>query len=130
MNTKIFVYKGWIGIQSSEKVEGLIAKPGNGNIGVVVNTAHCEITPEAKNAFKSAGKEGGSFAPYMLTTHAGAGKDHGKSSFGWLGGYLNAGKTSQIKLGRDCDKDVLNDMIEVKDMEIPRAFKEFVDEQK
>lgn len=129
VKTKIFTYKGWIGIQSSENSEGLIAKPGGGNMGVVLSTSACEITPEAKAVFKNAGREGGSFASFMLTEHAGAPSEHGKSSIGWLGGYLNAAPFSAVKLGRDCNKSVLEDMTEVADMEIPIEFMDFIDKQ-
>lgn len=130
MKTKIFTYNGWVGIESSEQAEGMIAKPGGGNLGVVLRADACEITPEAKKVFKDARREGGSFAPFMLTTHAGnATKEHGKSSFGWLGGYLNASKFDEVLLGRDCDKNVLDDMVEVPSMEIPQNFIEFVNEQ-
>jgi hypothetical protein len=129
MKTKIFTYKGWLGVESSEKAEGIIAKPEGGNLGVVVKTDCCEITPEAKQVFKNAGREGGSFAPFMLTTHVGQGTAHGKSSFGWLGGYLNADEFANIKLGRDCDKKAIDDMIEVSNMTIPEEFKKFVDQE-
>jgi hypothetical protein len=89
------------------------------------------LLDQAKQAFKSASREGGSFAPYMLTKHADTenNKDHGKSSIGWLGGFLNACPLGQIKLGRDCEKEVLDDMVEVKELEIPQSFKDFVDKQ-
>ncbi len=129
MKTKIFTYKGWLGIESSDQAEGLIAKPGNGNLGVVLRSDCCEITPEAKAVFNNAKREGGSFAPFMLTTHAGGGIMHGKSSFGWMGGYFNADEFANVKIGRECDKKVVDDMIEVKDMEIPVEFKKFVDKE-
>lgn len=130
MKTKIFMYKGWIGVQSSPDSDGLIAKPGGGNLGVVIRTDACEITPEAKKVFKDCRREGGSFAPFMLTKHEGqATGAHGRSSFGWLGGYLNAAPISEVKIGRDCDKEALSDMVEVENMEIPEDFKTFIDEQ-
>jgi len=127
--TKIFAYRGWLGIQSQPKAEGLIAKPGGDNLGVVVRTDCCDITPDAKQAFASAGREGGSFAPFMLTKHEGPGTEHGKSSIGWLGGYTQACKTGEVVLGRDCNKEVLADMVLVEDMALPKSFVEFVDEQ-
>ena len=47
MKTTIFAYKGIIGIQSSPDAEGLIAKPGNGNLGCVIDAASVEIQKEA-----------------------------------------------------------------------------------
>src|SRR3990172_5763158 len=43
--TKIFAYRGWLGIQSQPKAEGLIAKPGGDNLGVVLRTDCCDLTP-------------------------------------------------------------------------------------
>lgn len=130
MKTKIFAYKNYLGIESSEDAEGMIAKPGNGNIGVVVMTGSCEITPEAKGMLKNAKREGGSFAPFMLTKHADPDAGFGKSSFGWLGSYIAGAPASEVLVGRDCNKEVLDDMIEVKDMVLPEGFIQFVDSEK
>lgn len=129
MKTRIFTYKGWLGIESSPEAEGLVAKPGNGNMGCVLRTDCVEITPEAKQVFNNAKREGGSFAPFMLTTHKGAGVEHGKSSVGWLGGYLQACEFADVLIGRDCDKKAVEYMIEVADMEIPSEFKQLVDKE-
>lgn len=130
MKTRIFAYKDWIGVESSEKCDGIIAKPGGGNIGVVVNTEFCEITPEAKRVFQGAHREGGSFAPFALTTHSDPHNPaHGKSSFGWIGGYLNASHFLEVAIGRDCDLSALDDITVVETLEIPEEFKEFVNQQ-
>lgn len=129
--TKIFLYKGVFGIESSAKSEGIIARPVNGNLGVVVNTAGCDITPEAKKVLENASREGGSFAPFMLTKHSGPGTEHGKSSFGWLGGYMQACSPNEVQLGRDCSKEVLADMVtmDVNDMMLPKSFVEYVNKK-
>lgn len=127
MNTQIFVYKGMLGILSPENAKGIIARPGSGSMGFVVNTANIDISKEAKDAFNNAGREGGSFSDFMLTSHVGGAVEvHGKSSIGWLGGSRTAARVRDLKLGRDCDKSVLNDMNEV-EVEIPADFKKYID---
>lgn len=37
---------------------------------------------------------------------------------------------SEVLVGRDCNKEVLDDMIEVKDMVLPEGFIQFVDSEK
>jgi len=51
MKTKVFAYKGKIGIQSDYKAEGLLNDPSQpGQLGFVVEAKHVDISPEAYEA--------------------------------------------------------------------------------
>lgn len=130
--TKIFVYNGFLGIESGFDVDGLIADPQSqpGSLGFVIKTDCIEITTEAKDAFKRAKRDGGSFATTMLTEHDPSIVDkHGKSSFGFLGGPLFMQKVSELEIGRTCTLSSLDDMILNDAMEIPDGFKVAVDKE-
>lgn len=128
MKTQIFAYKGNLAA-TTDLVEGkFINDPkAAGQLGCVISTSEVQITKEAKELIKNARREGGSFAPLMLTKHAGSAVDvHGKSSVGLMGaGKHHFGK--DFTLGRDCDKSVLEDCEEV-EIEVPADYKEFIDE--
>jgi hypothetical protein len=99
-----------------------------GQLGCVISTSEIQITKEAKEIISNAKREGGSFAELMLTKHEGIGADeHGKSSIGIFGfGKVLLGK--DFKIGRDCDKSVLDDCEEV-EIEVPQDFKDFIDKE-
>lgn len=122
--TKIFAYKGILGMVTHPGAAGVIAKPEKGNLGVVIEAKHCDITPEAKQMFQHARREGGSFAAIQLT-----GGDN--PCIGWLGGYQMACEARDIEIGRDCDKSTLDKMnlVEVPNMTFPKSFIEYVDKQ-
>lgn len=123
--TKIFAYKGILGMISAPGCPGIIAAPGKGgSLGIVIEAKHCDITPEAKAMFGHARRESGSFAGIQLT-----GGDN--PCIGWIGGYNLACKQIEIEIGRDCDKSTLDKMnlVEVPDMTFPKSFVEYVDKQ-
>jgi hypothetical protein len=131
MKTKIFAYKDYVGVDanmSEGKFINDIKSPGQ--LGIVVSINEIEISKEAKDIIRSAGREGGSFAPLMLTKHKDAGLEHGDASIGVMGfGKIVVGKKGEINIGRTCDKDVL-DMIPDSVVEPPEDFKEFIDSKK
>ena len=51
MKTKVFAYKGYVGILSSPEAD-LVAKPGNGNIGCVADAANVEFSQDAIDMLK------------------------------------------------------------------------------
>jgi len=123
MRTKIFSYKGVIGAETHLKKGKFINNPlSKGQLGCVIHTKEIDITKEAKDLIRNAPREGGSFAPIMLTRHA----DGSGSSIGIMGFWKHAFAGEDLCIGRDCDISVLDDCTEV-DMEVPADFKEFVD---
>lgn len=132
MKTQIFAYKGHLGATTDQENGIFINDPKSpGQLGVVVPTSEVQISGDAKQLIKNAKREGGSFAPLMLTKHAGEGTGmFGPSSIGLMGfwkHYLGSGP--EIKIGIDCDVKVLEDCEEIQ-IEAPEDFKAFIDSNK
>ena len=120
MKTKIFAYKGIVGIESNPDAEGLLAKPGGGNIGCVLNAASAEISQEALDVLKSIprGRDGlGDIDVFKA--------DDGRVIIGWLGGYKKV-VTKDSETSRDYNPSLLQ---ATENVEVPEDFKEFVDTQ-
>jgi hypothetical protein len=118
--TKVFIYKGIVGIQSEETSDALIAKPVGGNLGCVCDASKVKISKEALDALKTIPKG-----------HDGLGEiDVFKSGdmivFSWLGGYLKAFKPNEIETSRDYNPNLLTHS---EDVDIPKEFIDFVDSQ-
>jgi hypothetical protein len=118
--TKIFAYKGYVGIQSGPKVQGLIAKPGNGNIGVTVDAASTDVSQEAIDLLKQVKKVSGSFGDIMIFKTNG-----GPICIAWLGSYLNAFKPADVEGDRDYNPSLL--VAATEPIEIPEEFKAMID---
>ena len=118
MKTKVFIYKGVIGIQSSPAATGIITKAGLGNLGCVFDAAHIEISEEALIALKSLPKEKGTFGEIEVF------KSGDKVVFGWLGGYRRAFIPSKMGTSINYNPSLLKSH---KDIEIPKDFKDYVD---
>jgi hypothetical protein len=121
MRTKVFFYKGYVGIQSSMEADGIIAKPGNGNIGFVINADHVDVSPEALDALKKVKKVGGSFGSLMIFQ-----ANDDVRCFSWLGGPLNAFRPEDVEGDRDYTPSILKP---TDDVVVPEEFKQFVDSQ-
>jgi len=123
MRTQIFAYRGVIGALTDLNEGKFINDPkSEGQLGCVIHTSEIDITKEAKELIKNAPREGGSFAPIMLTKHA----DGSGSSIGLMGFWKHAFAGEDLCIGRDCKTEVLEDCTEV-EMEVPVDFKQFVD---
>ena len=121
---KIFSYKGHVGCFIYLSGKFINDPTGGGQLGCIVHTNETTITKEAKEIIQNASRQGGSFSALMLTKHAdGSGSSIGVMGFG--GVYL--GKGSDITIGRDCDKSVLDDCI-ISTEPVPQDFIEFIDE--
>lgn len=119
---KIFAYKGHVGALIDMDGKFINNPKGGGQLGCVVDVTETTITKEAKEILKGVGREGGSFAPLMLTEHHDGGASIGVMGFGAV--YL--GKQSDIKIGRTCDKSAL-DRCTLTEEEAPADFKEAID---
>ncbi len=119
---QIFAYKGNLGATTdieNGKFINDIQSPGQ--LGCVIHTSEIQITKEAKAIIKNARREGGSFAGLMLTKHS----DNSGSSIGLMVfGKHHYG--TDVTIGRDCEKSVLDDCEEI-DMEAPEDYKQFID---
>jgi len=120
MRTKIFAYKGIVGIQSGPDAENMVAKPENGNLGCVLEAQGIDISPEALELLKSIprGRDG---LGEVDVFQAGD-----KIIFGWLGGYMKAILPEQCETSRDYNPSLLNS---TEGVEAPEDFRKFVDEQ-
>ncbi|MFA5207415.1 MAG: hypothetical protein WC428_02045 [Candidatus Paceibacterota bacterium] len=123
MRTKIFTYKGVIGAETDlDNGKFLNSPKDGGQLGCVIDTKEIDITKEAKELIKSAPKEGGSFAPIMLTKHS----DGSGSSVGLMGFWKHLFAGDELCIGRTCETSVLDDCNEI-EIEIPEEFKKVVD---
>jgi len=123
MRTKIFAYKGVIGAETDIDNGDFLNNPkAGGQLGCVIHTKEVDITKEAKRLIKSARREGGSFAPIMLTKHS----DGSGSSIGLMGFYKHLFYDEDLCIGRTCDTSVLEDCNET-EIEIPVEFMSIVD---
>jgi hypothetical protein len=123
MRTKIFTYRGVIGAETDLDSGVFINNPkGGGQLGCVISTTEIDITKEAKEIIKNSPREGGSFAPIMLTRHS----DGSGSSIGLMGFWKHLFIGEDLCIGRTCDTSILDDCTEV-EMEVPEDFKSVVD---
>lgn len=95
----------------------------DGQMGVVIALNEISITADAKDLLMQCDRDGGSFAPIMITRHEGEGVDaHGKGSIGMMGFGCHLFDTTEPLLSRDCDVTLLDDVEVDNDIEIPQGF--------
>jgi hypothetical protein len=125
MKAQIFAYKGNLGATTDPENGKFLNNPlDEGQLGCVISTKEATITAEAKELFKKARREGGSFAEIMLTRH----NNGSGSSIGLLG--LRKHHFGQdFCISRDCDLSVLDD-IEVVETEAPEDYRQFIDNKR
>ena len=119
MKTTIFAYKGIIGIQSSPDAEGLIAKPGNGNLGCVIDAASVEIQKEALDLLLKIRKghdDLGDFDVFQA--------DDKKIIISWLGGYLKVFIPNKTETSRDYNPKLL---VATDGVVAPKEFIDYID---
>ena len=117
--TKVFIYKGVVGIQSEETSDALLAKPGNGNLGCVCDASKVKISKDALDALKAIPKGNDGLGEIEVFK-----ANDGMVIFGWLGGYLKAFRPDKIETSRDYNPNLLKHTDDVK---IPKEFIDFVD---
>ena len=121
MTAKIFAYKGNLGATTDPSGVYINDLNSPGQLGLVIDSKLVGITKDAKELLKNAKREGGSFAPIMLTEHA----DGSGSSLGLMGFWKHNFGTD-ISIGRTCDKSVIDDFTVI-DEEAPEDYKYFID---
>lgn len=120
MKVNVFAYRGVIGILASPECEGIVAHPGNGNLGVVCDADKVEISSEAIELLKTIPKGSDSLGSIDIF-----GDSNGKVVFAWLGGYMRAILPEKEVASRDYDPSLLK---ATENVEVPQTFKDFVDD--
>ncbi len=100
---KVFSYKGFVGISSSPESEGIIAHPGNGNLGVVCNAKDVEISEEALELLKKVKKGNDDLGDIDVFKSS-----DGMIVFSWLGGYLRVLRPDSVEGSRDTNMGLLS----------------------
>lgn len=123
MKTKVFAHKGFIGILSDPKADGLVASPVSGSFGCVIENAteNVEISEEALKALKTISKGRDSLGEIDVFGDAG-----GKIIFGWMGGFMSAFKATDVQASREYDPSLL---VATEGVEAPQDFIDFVDSE-
>ncbi len=116
--TKVFAYKGMIGIECDPESDALIAKPGNGNIGCVCDASKIDISEDALKLLRQIKRGRHSLGEIDVY------KTNDLVIFGWLGGYLKAFKPHNVETSREYDPSVLK---HTENVEIPQQFIDWVD---
>jgi hypothetical protein len=121
MKTKVFAHKGFIGILSNPKADGLVASPITGSFGCVISdaTQNVEISKEALEALKSIPKGHDSLGEIDIFGDA-----SGKVIFGWMGGFMGAYKVCDVEISREYNPSLLT---ATEGVEAPQDFIDFVE---
>jgi hypothetical protein len=119
MKTKVFSYRGFVGIQSSSECEGIIAHPVSGSLGVVCNANSVEFSADAVELLKTIKKGDDDIGDVNIFQTF-----DNTIVFSWMGGYLRLIEPSKSQFSRDCDTSLFESSDGV---EPPDDFKSAVD---
>lgn len=124
VKTKVFVYKGVLGIQSDIKSEGLLNNPANdGQLGFVLDASKVEFQQEAIDWLKKVKPSSDDFGGVDVFK-----TNEGMIVFSWLGGPLRlCMNQSEIDGSSNYHPELLT---ATEGVEAPEAFKIFVDSKK
>lgn len=112
MRTQVFTHKGYIGIMSDVKAEGLLNNPAQpGQLGFVVDANSVDIQPEALELLKTIKKGSDSLGDVDVFS---AGD---KVVFSWLGGPLSLINPKNATGSRDYNPSILKSNVDVKPTE-------------
>jgi len=116
--TKVFAYRGLIGIKSTWDAEGLINDPtADGQLGFVIDASHVDISEEALGLLKKIKKSSDDIGDVMAYK-----AQDGMTIFAWMGGIQRV-LTNQHEADNEYDPSTLT----TTEVEIPEDFKEYVD---
>jgi hypothetical protein len=119
MRTQVFAHKGYIGIKSDVKAEGLLNDPMKpGQLGFVLDAAYVDVQPAALELLKKVKKSGDDIGEIDVY------KSPDKTYFCWLGGPLKVSDPCKITGSNVYDASLLqsNDSVVT-----PQDFINFVE---
>jgi hypothetical protein len=119
MRTKVFAYKGVVGVESSYKAEGLINHPAEpGQLGFVVDANFVDISKEALDILKTIKRSSDDIGDIDIF----AAKDI--VCFCWTGSCKQVIKPDYFEGSNTYDPSLITRTCEV---EVPEEFKTFID---
>lgn len=122
MRTKIFQYKGILGIESSFDTEGLINNPkAPGQLGFVLDASFVDISKEALEVLKKIPKSGDDIGDVDVF------KSNKGVVFAWLGGPLRLINPSSATGSNSYNPSLLESVSKIVENEPPIEFKKVVD---
>ena len=120
MEIKIFAYNGFVGIMSDPDSDGMIAKPGNGNLGCVCDASKVKISQEAIELLKTVPKGADDIGDIDVFK-----ADDNRIIISWFGGYYKVIDPKKSEAARDTNFYLLTPATE--EVEVPESFKQFID---
>jgi hypothetical protein len=102
MKTKVFIFRDYIGIESSPECEGIMAHPAAGSLGVVCYANSVEFSPEAVELLKTIKKSDDDLGDVNIFQTL-----DNTIIFSWMGGYKRLVDPSNSQFSRSCDTSLL-----------------------
>ena len=122
MRTQVFAHKGYLGILSDFKAEGLFNDPeSGGQLGFVVDAAFCDISPEAIDILKKIPKSHDDIGDVDVFK-----AEDGRVIFAWIGGPQSGIDPKAGVTGSSTYSPEL--LVPNPNVVAPYDFKEFIDE--
>lgn len=119
MRTKVFTYKGFIGIESTVNADGLLNKPlDKGQLGFLFDAKFVDIQPEALELLKRLSMSADDVGEVEIYQS----KDI--VVFGWLGGPKKVVDITINTASNDYHPELL---VPVDNIDIPQDFIDFID---
>lgn len=120
MRTQVFAYKGFIGIKSDVKAEGLLNNPMKpGQLGFIIKSECVDIQPKALDLLKTIPKSCDAIGDVDIEKYS-----DGRITFSWLGGPMQVLDPKQVSGSRDYDPS----LIAAKEgVETPKDFIDYID---
>lgn len=123
MKTKVYEYKGVIGIESDWKAEGLLNDPSTpGQLGFVLDASKVEVSKEALELLRQVPVGHDSLGDVDCFA-----ADDGMTIFAWLGGPLRAVDPADCEAARNSKWDLLEKVATVVDNNPAENFKQYID---
>ena len=120
MEITIFAYKGFVGIMSDLDSDGMIAKPGNGNLGCVCDASKVKISQDAIELLKTVPKGIDDIGDIDVFK-----ADDNRIIISWFGGYLKVIDPKSSVAARNTNIYLLTPATD--EVEVPENFKQFID---
>lgn len=120
MRTKVFVHRGFIGIQSDYNAEGLLNDPSKpGQLGFVVDADFCDFQPEAIELLKKVPKSRDDIGDVDVF------KAGEKVIFAWLG---HSHKILDLDREISGSSNYNPRLLKPTNFDTPKSFKQYIDD--